>query len=646
MNKISRILLPLTVFVSFLSPAHPAAAAHETQPAQNMVHILDYISVDYPSVVENGRVIDAQEYEEQREFAARLQGLTNRLPATHDTTTMQAMVQTLVDAIDHKAPGEQINRQAKALTRMLILAYDIHLAPAQAPNLNKAQTLFETHCSACHGATGQGDGPMAVGLEPPPADFHDLARQSQRSLYSLYSTISLGVEGTAMPAFDLLEQDERWALAFYVSRFSASGESVRQGHQIWEQGTFRNVFPDLASITSVSPAQLAPENDAPARAVLAYLRANPGALGGATENTSPPQVAVQKLQQSVDEYRNGQREAAHDSAVAAYLQGFELMENSLGMVDQDLRLSIEVKMGHYRKSIQEGGEVEDIAAQEAELESLLHTASKLMETDTLSPLMGAFSAFILLLREGLEAILVLAAIIAFLTKSERRDALPYVHAGWIGALFLGLLTWIAASYFIDIGGEDRELTEGITALVAAAMLVYMGYWLHSNASAQRWQEFIHDKLHGALKGNPVWAMVAISFIAVYREMFETILFYQTLWLQMQPGDRIYLLLGIASAVAVLLALAWALFRYSMRLPFKQFFTVNAVLLYALAVIFAGKGIHALQEAAVVSSNPVNFPRLDLLGIYPSIETLAAQLLLLALAAAWLVYGRYQLNRNR
>jgi len=645
MNTI-RTLLSLATFVGFLSLANSATAAHEAQPAQNMVHILDYIAVDYPSVVENSRVIDPQEYAEQQEFAARLKGLGNRLPATNDTTTMQAMVQTLVDAIEQKAPGEQINRQAKALARLFILTYDIHVAPASSPDLNKAETLFVSQCSACHGASGRGDGPMATGLEPPPADFHDLARQSQRSLYSLYSTISIGVEGTAMPAFDLLEQDERWALAFYVSRFSASDTERSQGQQVWEQGTFRNVFPDLTSITSVSPAQLAPENDAPARAVLAYLRANPGALGGATESTSPYLICVQKLQQSVDEYRSGQRQAAYDSAVAAYLQGFELMENTLGLVDQELRLSIETKMGHYRKSIEADGEVKDITAQEAELETLLHTASKLMEGDTLSPLMGAFSAFILLLREGLEAILVLAAIIAFLTKSERRDALPYVHAGWIAALFLGLLTWVAASFLFDFGGEDRELTEGITALVAAIMLVYMGYWLHSNASTQRWQDFIHDKLHGALKGNPVWAMVAISFIAVYREMFETILFYQTLWLQMQPDDRIYLLLGIAGAVVVLLALAWALFRYSMRLPLKQFFTVNAVLLYALAVIFAGKGIHALQEATVVSSNPVSFPRLDLLGVYPNLESLAAQALLLIVAAAWLLYGRYQLNRSR
>ena len=639
-------LLSLAAFVGFLSLANPAMAADEALAAQNMVHILDYLSVDYPAVVDNGRVVNEQEYAEQREFAARLQGLGDRLPATNDKITLQAMVQTLVDAIDQKAPGEQIGRQSKALSRLLELTYDLHLAPAAIPDLKAANALFEAQCSTCHGVTGHGDGPMAMDLIPKPANFQDTTRQSQRSLYSLYSTISLGVEGTAMPAFEHLDQGQRWALAFYVSQFSATDSERRQGQEIWDQGTFRNVFPDLPSVTSVSPAQLAPDGDAPARAVLAYLRANPAALGGAPEKASPYLISVQKLQQSLDEYRSGQRQAAYDSAVAAYLQGFELMENTLGLVDQDLRLKIEVKMGNYRKSLQDGDEVDDIADQEGELEILLQSASRLMQADTLSPLMGAFSAFILLLREGLEAILVLAAIIAFLTKSDRRDDLPYVHAGWIGALLLGGLTWVGASFVFDIGGADRELTEGITAIVAATMLVYMGYWLHSNASAQRWQAFIHDKLHGALKGNPVWAMVTISFIAVYREVFETILFYQTLWLQMQPADRVYLLLGIAAAVGVLLVLAWALFRFSMRLPLKQFFTANAVLLYALAVIFAGKGIHALQEATVVSSNPVKFLRVDLLGVYPNLESLAAQALLLALAGGWLFYNRYQTHRSR
>jgi high-affinity iron transporter len=208
-----------------------------------------------------------------------------------------------------------------------------------------------------------------------------------------------------------------------------------------------------------------------------------------------------------------------------------------------------------------------------------------------------------------------------------------------------VLTWVGASFVFDLGGANRELTEGSTALVAAAMLVYMGYWLHSNASAQRWKEFIHDKLHGALHGNPVWAMVTISFIAVYREVFETILFYQTLWLQMRVGDRGYLLLGLAAAVGFLLALAWAILRFSMRLPLKQFFTANAVLLYGLAVVFAGKGVTALQEAGVLSINPVHFPRFEWLGIYPSLESLSAQALLLGLAGAWLLYGRYQLRHR-
>ena len=113
--------------------------------------------------------------------------------------------------------------------------------------------------------------------------------------------------------------------------------------------------------------------------------------------------------------------------------------------------------------------------------------------------------------------LVLAAIIAFLVKAGRRDALPYVHAGWVSAIALGGITWLVATYAIGLSGANREITEGVTALLAAAMLIYVGFWLHNKAYAHAWNRFIKEQVGSALEKKTLWAMAGVSFLAVYRE---------------------------------------------------------------------------------------------------------------------------------
>ena len=170
----------------------------------------------------------------------------------------------------------------------------------------------------------------------------------------------------------------------------------------------------------------------------------------------------------------------------------------------------------------------------------------------------------ILLREGLEVILVLAAIFALLIKGQRRDALPYVHAGWIAALALGGITWLVASV-VAISGPTREMTEGVTALVAAAILLNVGFRMHEKAHADRWRTFLHAQLQEALSARTMWALALVSFLAVYREAFETVLFYQALWVQVAPA-YVPVLGGLISAVGALAILGWLIFRGSIRLP--------------------------------------------------------------------------------
>jgi high-affinity iron transporter len=618
-------------------PAVGYASAVQQPPsfAQSILHTLDYLAVDYPHAVRNGNIADAHEYTEQREFVRQLQTLIERLPDKGNKPLLRQRAGALVAAVEQRASAERIRALCSELSSTLITTYNVPVTPTHSLTLQTAASLFQTHCAGCHGQTGFGDGPAASALHPLPSNFHDRDRQSRRSVYGLYSTITLGVEGTAMPSFAHLSVDDRWSLAFYVSHFLATDAERARGQQLWQQGKFRELFFNLEQLTQATPAAIAARYGDDAKAVLAYLRSAPEQF--TSRKLSPLALSREKLNESLAAYRAGDQTRAWDLAVIAYLEGFELVEVGLNAVDADLQHRIETRMGHYRQAIKQHVPADDLAAQIAELQLLLQQASDSLNSTTLSPSMGFTGAVIILVREGMEAILVLAAIMAFLTKIDRRDVRRYVHLGWMAALVLGCVTWLVAKYLINLGGASREITEGCAALFATAMLLYVGFWLHNHAHAQRWQSFIHSKVQRTLNRGTTWSLAGISFVAVYREAAETVLFYETLWLQSASATQSAIILGFVGAALSLVILAWAIFRLSIRLPLRLFFRLNAALLFLLAVVFAGKGVAALQEAGKLSVNPIDIPRMAILGIYPTLESLGLQLTVVGLTLIWLGY---------
>ncbi|RLA04119.1 MAG: hypothetical protein DRQ45_01490, partial [Gammaproteobacteria bacterium] len=218
-----------------------------------------------------------------------------------------------------------------------------------------------------------------------------------------------------------------------------------------------------------------------------------------------------------------------------------------------------------------------------------------------------------------------------------RANVRYLHFGWIGALLAGVATWWVSMSIIEISGASREITEGVAALLAASILFYVGFWLHDKTTAAQWQAFIEKSMHRALSAGTLWGLAGLSFIAVYREVFETILFFQALWVQTDAPGRNMALAGVIVGAGVLAMLAWVVFRYSMRLPLRQFFRLSGLLMFVLALVFAGKGVAALQEAGYIQISPINAPRIDLLGIYPNLQGLLLQGALLLLGL-YLWYG--------
>jgi high-affinity iron transporter len=637
-------IILLGTLLAFGTSTGARADAGADEQARTVVHMLEYVGVDYPAFVKNGQVLDTAEYAEQLEFAKQSIAILEALPTVDQKPDLLGQARKLQERILAKAEGVEITALANALRQDVIMAYKVAVAPRQVPDVAAAAALYNAHCASCHGADGHGDGPQAASLDPVPRNFHDTAAMNVRSPFGLYNTITLGVGGTSMLPFSGLGEDERWTLALYVAGLHVPKAEITRGEDLWKKGVGRERFANLTALVTTTPQQAAQEGGGDLVAVLAYLTAHPGAV--AQSGPQPLALTRDRLAAALFAYKNGQAGDARRLSISAYLEGFELIEAALDNVDAPLRKRTEREMMDLRARITAKAPVDTVAARIGRINTLLDQANEKLTDGGLSRTAAFFSSLIILLREGLEAILVLAAIIAFVLKTGRRDALPYIHAGWLGAVVLGVATWLLARSVISISGANRELTEGVTALLAGAMLLYVGWWLHNKSNARAWHRFVKDKVGAALGKKTLWTLAGISFLAVYRELFEIILFYETLFSQAGPASSHAVLAGIGAAALLLILVGGAILKYSVRLPIGPFFAVTGWMLALMAVVFAGNGVAALQEAGVLEATFVRFISVPVLGIHATSQGLSTQAVVLALVLAVMVWGRLHAARAK
>ena len=617
------LLLPVLALCSLV------ASANTLEGASQALHLIDYIGADYPPTVENGKVIDETEYREQLEFLAVLKGLLADLPQRPEREELLQGVNALQSAIEQRVDGTAVAHEARQLGAKLAVAYEVSQAPAITPDPTRGAPLYAQHCSVCHGETGAGDGPASVGMTPPPANLRDAQRLDRLSLYAIYNTLGLGVEGTDMPSFaDQLDERQRWDLATYIAGLSADPSASKADKTY-----------NLADLARQTPNEVLAAEGPEATATFRAQRVQPPQV-----KRGPAQLldyTSATLDKSLAAYRTGDREQAYDLSVAAYLEGFELVESSLDNVDANVRKNTEKALMAYRQSLQDGLPIEQVEQRLEAAKVLLKESAGLLGSDGLSWTLSYVSGLLILLREGLEAILVLAAILAFLRNTGQQSAVRSVNVGWGLALVAGLATWALAAYVIDVSGAQRELLEGCTALFASVMVLWLGVWMHDRRHAAAWQDYIKSSL---VSGGGRFGFAILAFFSVYRELFEVILFYETLWLQAGPAGHNAVLAGGATALVLLMGLAWIILRGSAKLPLALFFSINAALLCALSVVFAGHGVKALQEAGIFGTRPVAFFDFDWLGIHADAYSLSAQAV--AILAIIVLYGRSKLAEKR
>lgn len=647
MLRINFMRVFLCAIFLFLMAGAPLFADDE---AQRLVALVDYIGGDYRNAVQGGKVTHNQEYQEMREFSARSLELLDQLKSTEqgDKAGIESSLRALASHIEKKENARLVSELARRIKEKLIAAYKIAPHPKRMPSFLVGRTVFLQNCAQCHGETGKGDGSARETMNPKvpvPANFTDPQLMAGLSPFRAFNAITFGVEKTAMADFSALSEEERWQAAFYLFSLRFSGTAAADGKKVFEAKRLPDDLKSPATLATLSDEELLERFKlfltAPAEAfnVLAYLR-----RGLLEEQTADPLIAARLfLQEAMKLYEKGEREKAYEKAVDAYLEGFELAEPALFAKDASFGRAVESQLAQFRSSLKRGDSLKELQGLYQEIDAGLVQASELLSGgDTWNARYAFSNAFVIIVREGLEAALILAAILALLRMMGAVEAIRYIHLGWILALVSGLLTWILAQTVLTFSGSHRESMEGATTVLAAIILFYVGYWLHTKAEARKWQRFIHDKVEGALSSRRILALVGVSFFAVYREAFEVVLFYQALWLQ-SPSTHQPVVWGFLAGAAVLGLIVFALLRLGLKIPMKYFFGAAGALLYLLAFVFMGQGVKELQTAGWFSVTPLRFPPpVGPLGVYPTVETLTAQgLMLLALLAtlAWMARQR-------
>ena len=590
----------------------------------------------------------------------------------------------LLAMIDRVAPPDSVAQRAGTLIQRIAAATGTALDPFpnRPPSLARGAVVFQEQCVPCHGPTGRGDGPKARQLQgPPPASLADAKAMSAVSPVDVYRKVTIGVAGTAMPQFEeTLSPEDRWAVATYVGTLRATQGLVREGEGLYAAhcavchgATGDGDGPVAASLSVRPPAMndlavqgrftdeelerlvqrgrlgtpmpgsaraLAPGEVA---ALIAFLRVLPAAERQGQRLASPTATTFSAVRRQLD---SAVWLRSDKIAFDAYLT-FEQVETAVRARNAGLATDLEDAFATLRSRAAAGAGNDELEAIHGRLLAGLERAERLV-ADKSSGANLFMQSFVLMLREGFEAILIVAALMAFLAKAGAVDRRRHVAQGAWAAVAASIVTAVVVELLFEVTPGQREALEGVTMLLATAVLFYVSYWLLSKIEVAKWNAFVKDRMEDALSTGSGFALASVAFLAVYREGFETILFYKALLtsagLPGGGGGAPAVVAGILAGSVGLVIVYVAINRFGVKVPLKPFFAATSAMLYYMAFVFAGKGIADLQESGLVRTSVVEWaPRIPVLGIYPTVESLLLQLLLivmLVVAVVWLSRDRF------
>jgi high-affinity iron transporter len=633
----------LLLLVVPIGAAVRADGPDATEALRRVAGILDYIGGDYRgAVAPDGTVIDQGEYVEQGSLARDADALAAQAGVASDAP-LRGLLAEIASALVAKAPPDRIAELCQRGRTLIVRVHGVQLAPGEPPSRDGQRLYAEHGCATCHGADGSAATEAASKLDPRPANFLDPERVATVSPHRAFYAISFGVGGTAMLGYPKLTEHERWSLAFHVLALRHARGGHERGRALVREHP--EVPTDAARLSASTEddlrALLSALPDAASRdAALAYLRAvapfepsreqaiaAAGELGGT--DLSKARAAVDS---ALEAYAAGDVETARSQLIAAYLDGIEPYEAVLAARDRTLVVELERAMLALRTAVADRAPAERVQQHARALYARMDQAERTQGDRGQTAFWGALA---IALREGLEVALLVGALLSIVRRRGQTELVPYVHGGWMLAVVGGLATyWLVGE---ALSGLQRELAEGIATLVAAVVLLGVTHWMIGQLGSRTFMGFVAERMQrAATSRRAALGILGLSFLAAYREALEVVLFFKALLLDAaQHAERVWL--GAGAGVLTLLIVTFVLSRLGKRLPLRAFMLASSGLLALLAIALAGKGIRALQEAAVVPVHALELPELPLLGIYATVQGLAVQggvALLLLASAVW------------
>lgn len=619
----------LFFIISLVNPFTVSAQTDiNEKEARTLVTLLDYIAKDYEIAVADGKIINQAEFEEISEFTQTcITYHENLVPQVNnsDFTNLKGGLEQLKKLIQTKADQGLIEIQARNVKEKILDLGLIKVTPDQWPVLKSGMMIYNDKCQSCHGPQGKGDGILAAGLDPEPTDFQDAGTLKSLTAVQAYNVAKLGLEGTAMRSFAELSEAELWDVSFYIMSLS----HPQAGNKLAALPAGIN----LDSVSKWTDQQLGAN----------IAKADPNVTVSQIRHYEPERIlpldiASQNLNASLQAYMNKDKRQAQQLALSSYLEGVEIVENTLKAVDKNIVITIEKAMLAYRNALK-GDDEALVQSTYKQVNELIIQAQELLDNNSYSFGFTFWAALSILLREALEALLIIIVILSILRPLKIKKAIKFLHMGWIAALVIGVISWFFVDQLMKISGSSREMMEGVGSLIAVCVLIYMGTWLHSKSEIKKWKEFIEVKIKKISDSGNWWGLMLFSFIVVFREAFEVILFLTALKLDVPEGSGSPIGWALLTSTVLIIAFTILMMYYSKRLPIKQIFKISALTMAALAVVLVGKGFSALQEAGVIEMHLVSdWLRFEPLGIYPTVQSLSAQVITIILTIALWIYA--------
>jgi high-affinity iron transporter len=660
------------VFAALLTlGATPALGAQEG-PAKRLSSIVGVAVEEYAKAIDaGGNLISDVEYDEAVSFLKDAMEVAARLSGAR-AATAQAVLDSLTAAVAAKRPPQDLVGLHERFAAALGTEGALDL-PTKTVNLAEGKAIYERTCATCHGSLGLGDGPASRGMKPPPPAIGTREAMHDVSPALMYRIVSVGVAGTPMVGWaDRLSADERWNVVAYINSMRASTQQVAEGEGLYTQrciqchgatgsddgiavASLSKLPPELGGfawqaersdadiarvIRAGAPGTAMPPSrdltDAELTTMVAYVRTltskQPSTQSAATGARNKDGVAASRevmtlLDEALAAARAGKTADAGDRAFDAYL-AFEPLETPARAKSPGLVANLERHFADFKGAVKSS----DVRRAEQARDAITAGLPTILELarPTTGPWSAFLQSFLIILREGFEAILVVGAVVAFLLKTGHRERLRSIWAGVAAALVASAATAVVLATVLSAVPASREVIEGATMLIAVAVLFSVSYWLISKVEAAKWQQFIRGKVNAALERGGGTALAFVAFLAVYREGAETALFYQALFHE-GLGNGLPITLGIVAGFGALAVVFTLFYRFGVRIPLRPFFATTSVLLYYMAFVFMGKGIRELQEGNLMTITVLpGFPHVEALGLFPSVETLLGQALLIAL----------------